>query len=83
MHYGTSSRTIKNILHNLNLHEITTCDDRDPPWNNRSMRRLIQDKNEACKRFKRCNNNSQHFQNFQSLQGFPLKRLDRDITLVY
>ena len=34
-----------------------------------SIRRLIQDKNEAYKRFKRSNNNSQHFENFQSLQN--------------
>ena len=34
-----------------------------------SIKRLIQDKNEACKRFKR-SNNSQYFENFQSVQKF-------------
>ena len=29
----------------------------------------LTDKNEAYKRFKRCNVNSQHFQSFQSLQS--------------
>ena len=63
------NRTIKNILRNLIPHETITCDDRDPPWINSSIRRLIQDKNEAYKRFKRSNNNSQYFENFQSLQN--------------
>ena len=63
------NRTIKNILHNFILHEIITCNDRDPPWINSSIRRLIQDKNEAYRPFQRSNNNSQYFENFQSLQN--------------
>ena len=63
------NRTIKNILHNFILHEIITCDDRNPPWINCSIKRLIQDKNDAYKRFKRSNNNSQYFENFQSLKN--------------
>ena len=62
-------RTIKNILHNFIPHETIACDDRDPPSINSSIRRLIQDKSEACKRFKRSNNNSQYYENFQSLQN--------------
>ena len=57
------NRAIKNILQNYIPHEIITCDDRD------SIRRLIQDKNEAYKRFKRSNNNSQYFEKFQYLQN--------------
>ena len=52
------NRTIKNILSKFTPFETITCDDRDPPWSNISIRRLIQDKNEAYKRFKRSNNNS-------------------------
>ena len=63
------NRTIKNILVNIIPHETIACDDRDPPWINSSIRRLIQDKNEAYQRFKRSNNNSQYFENFQSLQN--------------
>ena len=63
------NRTIKNMLHNYIPHEIITCDDRDPPWINSYIRRLIQDKNEACKRFKKSNYNSQHFENFLSRQS--------------
>ena len=54
------NRTIKNILHNFILYEIITCDDRDPPWIDNSMKCLIQDKNEAYTRFKGSNNNNQH-----------------------
>ena len=38
------NRTIKNILRNFIPHETITCDNRDPPWTNSSIRRLIQDK---------------------------------------
>ena len=63
------NRTIKNILRNLISHETITCGGRDPPWINSSIRRLIQDKNEAYKCFKRSNSNNQYFENFQSLQN--------------
>ena len=63
------NKTIKNILGNLIPHKTITCDDRDPPWINSSIRCLIQDKNEAYKRFKRSNNSNQYFENFQSLQN--------------
>ena len=65
------NRTMKNISHNFIPHEIITCDDIDSPWINSSIKRLIQDKNEACKRLKRSNNNSQYFGNLQSFtRGF-------------
>ena len=48
----------RTILRNLIPHETITCHDRDPPWINSSIRRLIQDKNEAYKSFKRSNNNN-------------------------
>ena len=44
-------RTIRNILHNFIPYEIITCNDRDSPWNNSSIRRLSQDRNEAYKCF--------------------------------
>ena len=61
--------TIKNLLHNFILHEIITCDNKDSPWIDNSIKRLIQDKNVAYQRFKRSNNNSQYFENFRSLQN--------------
>ena len=44
------NRTIKNILHNFILHEIITCDDRDPHWIDNSIKRLIQDKKRSKKK---------------------------------
>ena len=65
------NRIIKNILHDFIPHETITFDDRDPLWINSSIRRLIQDKNEAHnKRFIESNNNSHYFENFQSFQNF-------------
>ena len=77
-------RSVKNTLHNFIPHEIITCDDRDPPWIDNSVRHLIQDKAEAYKRFKIGNNNSQNFENFNSFRvrvGFPLKRLTEVLLL--
>ena len=48
----------------------------NPPLIDNSIKRLIEGKNEAYKRFKRSNSNSQQFENFQSLQ----KRLSRDYS---
>ena len=61
------NRTIKKTLHNFIPQKIITCYDRDPPWIDSSIRRLIQDKNEAHKRLKR-SNNSQHFRIFNTLR---------------
>ena len=61
------NRNIKNLLNNFIPHEIITCDYRDPPSINSSIRRLIQDKNEAHKRFKINNSNNQYFENVQSI----------------
>ena len=58
----------------------------DPLWINSSVRRLMQDKNEAHKRFKRSNNNNQYFENFQSLQnllGVSTEAHKEDTILVY
>ena len=63
------NRTIKNILRNFIPHETITCDDRDPPWINSPIRRLIQDKIEAYKRIKRSSNSNQYFEIFQFLQN--------------
>ena len=47
-----------------------TCEDKDYTWIDKSIKGLIQDKNEAYKRFKSSNTNSQPCENFQSLQSF-------------
>ena len=39
------NKTIKNIFQNFICHETVTCDDRDPPWINKKINQLIQEKN--------------------------------------
>ena len=47
--------TILNILSNFIPHEFVVCDDKDPPWFNKKIGALIQEKNVA---FKNYHNNS-------------------------
>ena len=41
------NRTIKNILSNYIPHEIIICDDRDRPWINNRVKKLINEKNDT------------------------------------
>ena len=38
------TETLLNIIHNFILHERIVCDDRDPPWMNNEIKKLINDK---------------------------------------
>ena len=44
-----ANKTIKNILSNYIQHETITIDDRDPPWLNKNVKSLIDEKNKACR----------------------------------
>ena len=48
--------TILNIFSNFILHISVVCDDKDPPWFNKKIRALIQEKNVAFKNYR--NNSS-------------------------
>ena len=50
------NNTILNILSNFIPHEILTCDDKDPPWFNKKIKGIIQEKNNAFKVYR--NNSS-------------------------
>ena len=39
------NKTINNIFQNFICHETVTCDARDPPWINKKIKQLIQEKN--------------------------------------
>ena len=43
------NRTIPNILSNFIPHEIIVCDDKYPPWFNKRIKTLIQEKNAMYK----------------------------------
>ena len=44
--------TILNILSNFIPHELVVCDDKHPPWFNKKIRPLIQEKNAAFKNYR-------------------------------
>ena len=66
------NKTIKKIVCNYIPHETIICNDRDPPWINKNIKKLISDKNSAYASYSLNENNSSTFQNFQ----FLLSRLN-------
>ena len=53
--------TIKNIMANFIPHETIICDDRDPPWINNTIKKLIYERNSLCKDCRK-NNDTQTFE---------------------
>ena len=65
------NETVLNIILNFIPHEAVTFDDRDPPWMTSRIKKTINDKNLAFKRFvknKGSVNNSSYLEKFSSLQ---------------
>ena len=63
------TETLLNIIHNFILHERIVCDDRDPPWMNNEIKKLISDKNLAYKSYCRFNRDVFLFEKFKFLQN--------------
>ena len=63
------NKTIKNILSNYIPHETITCDDKDPPWFNKNIKQLIQEKNNTYKSYILSDKNPQIFERVKSLQN--------------
>ena len=63
------NKTIKNIVCNYIPHETIVCNDRFPPWINKNIKKLINDKNHVYKSYRQNENNLPSFQNFQFLQS--------------
>ena len=51
------NRAILNIRSNFIPQEFVVCDDKDPPWFNKKIRALIQEKNAAFKNYRNCSSN--------------------------
>ena len=62
------NKTIKNIMSNYIPHETIICDDRDPTWINKDIKRLILDKNHPYKSYIRNDKSLKFFNQFQFLQ---------------
>ena len=59
--------TILNILSNFIPHETIVCDDKDPPWFNRAIKSLIQEK-DTFNKYRKSKNNIQLLQHLRLLQ---------------
>ena len=57
-----------NILSNVIPHEAIVCDDKDPPWFNKAIKSLIQDKKDTFKKYSNSKNNIQLLQRLRLLQ---------------
>ena len=62
-------KSIKNIVSNYIPHEAITCNDRDPPWNNKIIEKLINGKNHAYTSCHQNENKPSAFQNFRFFQS--------------
>ena len=63
------NKTIKNILSNYIPHKTITCDNKDPPWFNKNIKQLIQEKNNTYKSYILSDKNPQIFERVKSLQN--------------
>ena len=59
--------TIKNIMANFIPHDTITCDDRDPPWFNNRIKKLIYEQNSLDKDYRK-NNDTKIFEKLTLLQ---------------
>ena len=55
------NKTIKNIVSNYICHETIICNDKDPPWINNNIKKLINDKNHAYASYRLNENKSSTF----------------------
>ena len=63
------TQTLQNIISNYIPHETITCDDRNPPWIDEKIKKLVLQKNGAFLAYSRDKNNTDLFNKFQSLQA--------------
>ena len=63
------NKIIKNILTNYIPHKTITCDDKDPPWFNKNIKQLNQEKNNTYKSYTLSDKNHQIFEMVKSLQN--------------
>ena len=62
------TKTLLNIIQNFIPHETIICDDRDPPWINKEIKKLMIKKNLAFKSYCCSNRNIFRLEKFKALQ---------------
>ena len=69
------NKAIKNIVCNYIPHETIICNDRDPPWINKNIKKLINDKNRAIHILS--SKNFSTFRNFQFIQSRLISLIEK------
>ena len=67
-----------NIMQNFVPNETIICDDRDPPWINKEIKQLLEQKNQFYKQFVQSNKTLLYIIPFKKLQdelGFLIEKL--------
>ena len=62
------TKTLLNIIQNFIQHEIIICDDRDPPWIKKEIKKLVAEKNLAFKTYSCSNRNMFLLEKSKALQ---------------
>ena len=62
------TKTLLNIIQNFIQHEIIICDDRDPPWIKKEIKKLVVEKNLAFKTYSCSNRNMFLLEKSKALQ---------------
>ena len=62
------NKTVLNVLSNFILHEVIVCDNKDPPWFNRKIKSLFNEKLRTYNAYCKNSNNIQLRNNLRSLQ---------------
>ena len=62
------TKTLLNIIQNFIPHETIICDDRDPPWINKEIKKLMIEKNLVFKSYCCSNRNMFLLEKFKALQ---------------
>ena len=76
------TKTLPNIIQNFIPHETITCDDRDPPWINKEIKKLMLEKNLAFKSYYYSNKSMLFFRKIQSLTvstEHVYRRIEREV----
>ena len=71
------SDTLMNIMQNFVPNETIICDSRDPPWTNKEIKQLIEQKNQFYKQFIQSNKTLLYINQFKTLQdelGFLIEK---------
>ena len=77
------TQTLLNIIENFIPHESIICDDRDPSWINKEIKKLMVEKKLAFKLYRCSNKNMFLFEKFKALQNPSHKSIEESKEKCY